>query len=382
MRKQILIVVQKLTVGGITSSLINFINYLNEKHPNELDIDLFTFSSLKKADNIPENINLTHGNKFLELSSTSFLDVLKSKNIVNIFIRIILMLYVRVVGSEAFYDKILKKHINTKEYDVAISYSNDVPYNYFNQGTNRYVADFTKANEKFAWIHTDPIKMGFDKNHCEKVYKKYNRIICVSDAVRKSFNRLLPVFSDKTEVFYNVFNKKQILIQAGEYVPFDGAGFFNIITVCRVDDETKRVNGIVRLCDRLKKDGLSNFKWRIVGDGPSLRKNIRLAKKLNVLDVLEFAGEKKNPYPYIVYSDLFALYSAYEGHPMVIGEAIAADTYILTTNYAAAGEQIDCDHGIIALSDEDFYQKIKELIKNFKGKEKDGTFIKCNSSCI
>ena len=28
------------------------------------------------------------------------------------------MLYVRVVGSEAFYDKILNKHINTKEYDI------------------------------------------------------------------------------------------------------------------------------------------------------------------------------------------------------------------------------------------------------------------------
>ena len=72
MKKQILIVVQKLTVGGITSSLINFINYLNEKHPNELDIDLFTFCSLNQANNIPKNINLTHGNKFLELSATSF----------------------------------------------------------------------------------------------------------------------------------------------------------------------------------------------------------------------------------------------------------------------------------------------------------------------
>ena len=382
MKKQLLIVVQNLTVGGITSSLINFINYLNEKYPDELDIDLFTFSSLKQTHNIPKNINITHGNKSLELSATSFFDVLKSKNIVNVFIRIIIMLYVRLVGSEAFYDKILKKHINTKEYDVAISYSNDVPGDYFNQGTNRYVADFTKANEKFAWIHTDPIKMGFDKEHCEKVYKKYNRIICVSDAVKKSFNSLFPIFSDKTEVFYNVFDKKHILNQAVEYVPFDDTGCFNIVTVCRIDNETKRVDGIVRLCDRLKKDGLINFKWRIVGDGPSLKPNIRLAKKMNVLDVLEFVGEKKNPYPYILHSDLFALYSAYEGHPMVIGEAIAADTYILTTNYAAAGEQIDSDHGTIALSDEDFYQKIRELIKNFKGKEKNDAFIKCNSSCI
>jgi hypothetical protein len=203
------------------------------------------------------------------------------------------MLYVRLTGSEKFYDKILKKHINTKEYDVAISYSNDVPGDYFNQGTNLYVADFINANEKIAWIHTDPIKMGFDKKHCEKVYRKYNRIVCVSLAVKKSFDSLLPMYSDKTEVFYNVFDKEQFLKQAGEYLPFDRADVFQIVTVCRIDNETKRVDGIVRLCDRLKKDGLTNFKWRIVGDGPSLKQNMRLAQKLQVLDVLEFVGEKK-----------------------------------------------------------------------------------------
>ena len=370
MKKQILIVVQNLTVGGITSSLVNFIDYLNEKYPNDIEIDLFIFSLLKKADGIPDNINVTNGNKILELSATSFFDVLRGRNLLNIIIRICLMLYVRIAGSDSFYGKILKKHTNTKKYDVAISYSNDVPGDYFNQGTNRYVADFTVAEQKVAWIHTDPVKMGFDKEHCENVYRKYNRIICVSGAVKKSFDSLLPIYSDKTEVFYNVFNKTQILKQAEEYVPFEDMEHFNIVTVCRIDNETKRVDGIVRLCERLKNDGVTCFKWRIVGNGPSLKKNIKLAEKLNVLDVLEFVGEKKNPYPYMAYSDLFALYSAYEGHPMVIGEAICADTYVLTTNYAAAEEQLDSVHGVIAVSDEDFYKKIKTLIENngLKGK--------------
>lgn len=381
MKKQILIAVQKLTVGGITSSLVNFIDFLNEKYPDTFEIDLFTFSSLNCADDIPKNINVIHGNKLLELSATSFFDILKSKNILNIILRIFLMIYVRIIGSDSFYNKILKKHTGTKKYDIAISYSNDVPGNYFNQGTNRYVADFTSADEKIAWIHTDPIKMGFDKKHCENVYRKYDRIICVSNAVKKSFDSLLPDYSDKTEVFYNVFDETKILNKATEYVPFDNSTFFNIVTVCRIDNETKRVDGIVRLCDRLKKDGVCGFKWRIVGSGPSLKQNMKLAKKLDVLDVLEFAGEKKNPYPYILHSDLFALYSAYEGHPMVIGEAIATNTYILTTNYAAAAEQINEASGIIALTDEEFYQKIKTIIE-LKEKKKHGTVVKCNSPRI
>ena len=377
----ILFVIQSTAIGGITTSLLNLIEYIDGINDNKFNIDIFTFANNSNIE-FPKSTNVMEANKNLFLASTSFYDVIKSGNLFSIIKRIFLMLKVRVIGSDKFYRCEFNKLDKLKQYDVAISYSNDIPGDYFNQGTNMFVADFVGAKKKVAWIHTDPIKMGFDKKHCEKVYEKYNRIICVSDAVRKNFNSLFPIFSDKTEVFYNVFNKKQILKQSGEYVPFDGSVFFNIVTVCRIDNETKRVDGIVRLCDRLKKDGVINFKWRIVGDGPSLNKNIRLAKKLNVLDVLEFVGEKKNPYPYIVYSDLFALYSAYEGHPMVIGEAIAADTYILTTNYAAANEQIDSNHGIIALSDEDFYQKIKELIKNFKGKEKDGTFIKRNSSCI
>jgi glycosyltransferase involved in cell wall biosynthesis len=164
-----------------------------------------------------------------------------------------------------------------------------------------------------------------------------------------------------------VFDKSKILNKAEEYVPFEKSERFNIVTVCRIDNETKRVDGIVHLCRRLKKEGIVDFKWRIVGNGPSLRQNIKLSKKLDVLDVLEFVGEKKNPYPYILHSDLFALYSAYEGYPMVVGEAIETGTYILTTNYAAATEQIDNAQGIIASSDEDFYQKIKTIIN--KGKE-------------
>lgn len=381
MKKQILFVVQKLTVGGITSSLVNFIDFLNEKYPDAFEIDLFTFSSLKRAENIPENINIFHGNKLLELSATSFFDVLKSKKVLSIIMRVFLMIYVRIIGSDSFYGKILEKHINTKRYDIAISYSNDVPGNYFNQGTNRYVADFTTADEKIAWIHTDPVKMGFDKEHCEDVYRKYDRIICVSGAVKKSFDSLLPIYSDKTDVFYNVFDKTKILDKASEYVPFDASELFNVVTVCRIDDETKRVDGIVRLCSRLKKEGIVDFKWRIVGSGPSLKRNMKLAKTLDVLDVLEFVGEKKNPYPYISHSDLFALYSAYEGYPMVIGEAIATGTYILTTSYAAAAEQIDKTYGIIASTDEDFYQKIKAIIE-LKEKKKYDTSVKCNSSHI
>ena len=51
---------------------------------------------------------------------------------------------------------------------------------------------------------------------------------------------------------------------------------------------------------------------------------------------------------------------------MVVGEAQALDAYILTTNYAAAQEQIAPDQGEIAIDDEDFCQKLKQIMDRAK----------------
>lgn len=231
-----------------------------------------------------------------------------------------------------------------------------------------FVSDFTDADKKVAWIHTDPELCGFDRNYCLNLYEKFDKIFCVSKAVKNKFCKLLPEYENKTEVFYNIFPKDEIIAKADEYVPFE-KGCFDIVTVGRIDNDTKRIDLIVRLCKRLKDDGVCNFRWRIIGGGADLKSNVKLAKELDVSDLLEFTGEKINPYPYIKNSDLFALYSAYEGHPMVIGEAEVLGTFIITKNYAAAYEQISENTGIICEDDETFYNTLKNLILKKAGEK-------------
>ena len=139
-------------------------------------------------------------------------------------------------------------------------------------------------------------------------------------------------------------------------------GIYHIVTTARIDNLQKRIDGIVKLCARLRDDGVDHFVWHIVGNGPDLPKNQQLAQELGVSNIVSFEGEKTNPFPYVKHANLFALYSAYEGYPMVVGEAQALDTFILTTNYAAAKEQITPQQGIIANDDEEFYQELKRLI--------------------
>ena len=361
MRQRILFVAQNMDVGGIQTSLVNLLKYVDSHRADEYEISLFTFGKGVLLDNIPNSVSVILANRFLQLSAEPFFSVLKRKQPVDILLRILLMLYVRLWGSESFYRKQFRKHVLPAEYDVAISYFNDAPRNYFNQGTNLFVSEYVQAENKIAWIHSDPIKADFDAEYCRKIYRNFDRIVCVSRAVEANFHKLVPEYANKTEVIHNVFPVEELQLLAQEKDPYSEDGL-HIVTVGRVDNSTKRMDGIVRVCAQLKDEGITQFRWHIVGNGPDLPGNQQLARKLGVEDLVCFEGEKTNPFPYIKHADLFALYSAYEGFPMVIGEAQVLGTYILTTNYAAAKEQIAPEQGIIAENDEEFYQELKRLI--------------------
>ena len=356
-KTKILFVAQNLYVGGVQKAFVNLLNQIAKS--GKYEISVFTFAKGPLEDELPRNIQLTEGNRVLQLSATPFRAVKEEGNIINIALRICITTLAKVIGTERFYRLCFQKQ--AAAYDTAVSYFTDVPTGVFNKGTNWYVADFVRAGKKAAWLHTDPILGGFDKEYCRRVYKPFDTIICVSDAVRQKFIQMLPEYANKTETMHNVFDEEKIRVLARAYVPFQKSRF-DIVTVARVDNASKRMDGIVHLCRRLKDVGLSGFIWRIVGDGPDMRANMELAEKLGVTDVIVFEGENTNPYPYIEQSDLFALYSAYEGFPLAIGEALILKIPILTTNYAAAKEQIPPGSGKIAASDEEFFALLKEYI--------------------
>lgn len=356
-RKRLLFVGQNLCVGGVQTAFINHLKMLS-KNP-QYDVTVFLFSKGKLFEQLPENINVIIGNKLLQLISLPLEEVRKTGNLFDVLIRIGSVFIAKLIGIEKFYRMCFKKL--PYKYDVAASYFTDGLNGTFNRGTNLYVSDYVEAVEKITWIHNDPILAKFDREYSRTLYKPFDKIICVSDAVKEKFNSFLPEYSEKTITFHNVFDEEKIDILSKEFIPFEKSSY-DIVTVAREDNLQKRIDGIIKVCRKLKDNGVNDFKWRIVGGGPSLEPNKLLVKKLGVEDVVILEGEKSNPYPYIYLSDLFALYSAFEGFPMVVGETMLLNTPILTTNYAAAKEQIPDGKGIIAENDEEFFQIIKDLI--------------------
>lgn len=357
-KKKILFAVQNLNIGGIQRAFVNLIGKLAADGGYDITVFAFTDGALRKE--LPESVRVCHGNRLLRLTAESLADVRKNGRPADTALRIFSAAAAKLIGANRFYKLCFRKQ--KEKYDIAVSYFNDAPKGAFNKGTNQFVADYVTAGEKAAFIHTDPILGGFNKNYCRKIYKHFDKIICVSEAVRKKFNVFLPEYADKTQTRHNVFDEEKIKSLSLEYEPFEKSKF-NIVTVARIDNDSKRIDGIVNVCYRLKNLGISDFRWRIVGEGPDKNSNIELAQKLGVDDVVSFEGEKQNPYPYIYKSDLFALYSAYEGYPLVIGEALILKTPVLTTHYAAAKEQIPKGCGIIADSDGEFLKSLAALIR-------------------
>ena len=70
----------------------------------------------------------------------------------------------------------------------------------------------------------------------------------------------------------------------------------------------------------------------VVGEGPLRRELEQKADALGVGDRVLFAGKRANPYPWMKQADLFVLASEYEGLGIVLTEALACGTPILSTD--------------------------------------------------
>ncbi len=77
----------------------------------------------------------------------------------------------------------------------------------------------------------------------------------------------------------------------------------------------------------------------IVGDGPERLALEGLARTLE-LRAVSFAGSDPNPYPYIARADVFALSSDFEGFGVVLVEALALGTPIVSSDCASGPREI------------------------------------------
>ena len=333
-KKRICFGITKLGIGGAERVLVDIANELIKDY----DITIFTIYG--------------GGELEKELNPNIKRISLYKKEKKSVFIPI----YVLFCGK-IIYKKYLKGH-----FDIDIA---------FLEGPITRIFAYKGNNNKIAWVHNDISKV-FGKDYKSKIkkymdkcfYKKYDKIIFVSEQNKKAFENVYGNIS-KRKIIYNYINKERVLSLSKEKCDKSIKNFENekiFITVSRLVKQ-KAIDRLIRVHKRLIDEGF-NHKIYVIGEGEELNNLTKLVKKLNVESSFIFLGKKENPYPYINKADYFVLLSYFEGYGMVLEEAKILNKPILVTNTAAKEAVMNYDKKTIIENKEDaIFEKMRNVLQ-------------------
>ncbi len=161
-----------------------------------------------------------------------------------------------------------------------------------------------------------------------------DKVIAVSEAVKKCLTDTIKVKEDKIEVIYNsATDAKEVLPGTRQRIRREfslGENTFVLGTVARLVEH--KGHGLV-LNAMADLTGTTDIRYLIIGDGPN-RKNLReTASRLGIIDKVIFAGWRNDIKEILSALDAFVLISTlYEGLPLVLAEAASAGLPIITTD--------------------------------------------------
>lgn len=365
MKKKIFIsIFEMLDIGGVATSLHNFINELS----TDYDIDLCVLTNvIAPKYTFPDNVRILHFPKRFEYiygdksrMTGSFLQ----KNM-KYFMRTFRKFY----GYEKTLSLVMKSVKFSSKYDIAIAFWND---SYDKNGVMQWGGDYynvihnVEANYKIAWIHNDADQMGFTNEICKTIFHDFDAFVNVSKEGKDKVDSIIPEYKYKSHIVYNCYNINDILQKAGHESPYPDDGKLHFVNVCRINERQKKLSRILEVCKRLKNEGFNNFDWTIVGEGSDMDEYLRIVLNDNIGDFVKFVGLQSNPYPYMKFADAFIMSSLFEGLPMTIKEAQILGTPTFSTKFGSAEEAIlsGKQGEICENSTEGLYHMVKELISN------------------
>ncbi|MGN1419459.1 MAG: glycosyltransferase [Acutalibacteraceae bacterium] len=336
--KKILFMLNSLHGGGAEKVFQNVINNLDSK---KYEIILYTMHPEKIEDYISYKGKLSYNSVFNSIKSktafggkfSGFLSKIKGK----IFVH---------CSSKTFYRLFIREKA-----DVEIAFIEGESTKIISGSTN-------KKSKKYAWVHTDLEKNPWteflyrstedEKEH----YLAFDKILCVSDSVRDSFIRKYHFDGERVRTQYNPLDRNDILKKSEEKTELSNHTRLRMITVGRLVEQ-KGYDRLIRIADRLKKDGFS-FELLILGEGTERAKLEKMIRDFNLEKDIILLGFQENPYCYMKESDLFVCSSRTEGFSTVVSEAIVLGLPVISTDCAGVHEvfgNFEC--GIITKNDED-----------------------------
>ena len=268
---------------------------------------------------------------------------------------------------QLFSPKMLFKMFIKDKYDVIVSY--------LEGPSARIVSGCTYDAKLVSWIHIEQLSEDYvtksfrSMKEANRCYNRFDKIVCVSETVKKDFESLFSVDKEPI-VLYNTVESVVIREKADEPVEdiiFDT----NEINICSVAKlmKTKGYDRLIPICKRLIDDGFPVHLY-LVGKGEEQNNLQNLASKNGIYNKVTFVGFQSNPYKYVKSSDLYVCSSYREGFSTAVTEALIIGTPVVSTNCSGAYELLgnNNEFGIVTEnSEEALYQGIKEMLSKENG---------------
>ncbi len=257
--------------------------------------------------------------------------------------------------------KFRENKLKKEEYDIAIN--GLLGYN------PSIVLKKLSSKAYFQMLRNDVSKTG-DYGKTEKYLSKYGRdfdaYVGVSQYTTKSFQDKYPELGDRAFTVYNFlaeFDPNKKWDKPAEYT--DNAEV-RILTIGRIDDKAKGVFRMVNVAARLVEQGITNFKWYVVGNGQDKQALVDKIKSCGIDDYMVTCSGTDIVEPYYQHSDLVAVLSYYEGLCGVVNEAQMMNKCVIATQFSGINEQIITEkNGIIVENTEDaIVDGMQKLLEN------------------
>lgn len=264
-----------------------------------------------------------------------------------------------------FSPELLHKMFIKENYDIEIAY--------LEGPASRIISGCRKPETKLiSWIHCEQhsegeTSVGFrNYEEAERCYNRFNKIVCVSNEVKRTFCENMKV-SSSIAVLYNTNESKKILqlsknnISNIEFKKED----FKIVCVGKLL-KNKGFDRILRISKKLLDEKYSIHTY-ILGIGPEENNLKDYIKEKKISDRVTLLGYQTNPYYYIVHSDLFVCTSYREGFSTAATEALILGVPVCTVNVSGMKEMLgdNDEYGIVVDNDEEkLFEAIKSLIDN------------------
>lgn len=218
-----------------------------------------------------------------------------------------------------------------KKYDYEIAFLEGLTTKILWNSLNR-------SSKKIAWIHSDLLRQKGRLSSKElKAYQKTDKIICVSEDVKRALVQMAPELESKSQVIYNPIDTEEIRSSVS---PSDVKHPNPTIIAVGSLYKVKGYDILIEAHRKLLEKGIMH-QVHIYGEGPMQEELENRIIEAGVSETFLLKGFAPNPYTAIAHADLFVSSSRVEGFSLVIAEALILGKPVVSTRTSGPVELLE-----------------------------------------